>query len=61
MKKAVLITGSDGLIGSESAYFFSKLDYKIIGIDWPKNSSITISCGSSFLKFFRQDLIAKKE
>lgn len=44
MKKAVLITGSDGLIGSESAYFFSKLDYKIIGID-----------NNSRKKFFGED------
>tara|TARA_B100001564_G_C20661363_1_gene681687 strand:- start:834 stop:1922 length:1089 start_codon:yes stop_codon:yes gene_type:complete len=31
--KCVLITGSDGLVGSESAYYFSNLGYKIIGID----------------------------
>ena len=30
MKKAILITGSDGLIGSESAYFFNKLGYKLV-------------------------------
>jgi len=29
----VLITGSAGLIGSESARFFSKKDFKIVGID----------------------------
>ncbi len=44
MKKAVLITGSDGLIGSESAYFFNKLGYKIIGID-----------NNSRKKFFGED------
>tara|TARA_B000000532_G_C18870153_1_gene408077 strand:- start:876 stop:1943 length:1068 start_codon:yes stop_codon:yes gene_type:complete len=32
-KKYVLITGSDGLVGSESVLFFSKLGYSIIGID----------------------------
>ena len=31
--KCVLITGSDGLVGSESAYYFSDLGYKILGID----------------------------
>ena len=31
--KCVLITGSDGLVGSESAYYFSDLGYKIVGID----------------------------
>ena len=29
----IMITGSDGLVGSESSYFFSSLGYKIIGID----------------------------
>ena len=29
----VLITGSAGLIGSESVKFFSKKGYKVIGID----------------------------
>ena len=32
-KKYVLITGSDGLVGSESVLFFSKLGYSIIGVD----------------------------
>lgn len=32
-KKTVLITGSAGLIGSEAVRFFSKLGFKIIGID----------------------------
>ena len=31
--KYVLITGCDGLIGSEAAKFFSKKNYKILGID----------------------------
>lgn len=31
--KYVLITGSDGLVGSESVRYFSSLGYKIIGID----------------------------
>ena len=34
--KFVLITGSDGLVGSESVNYFSKLGYSILGID--KNS-----------------------
>ena len=29
----VLITGSSGLIGSESAFFFLKKGFKVIGID----------------------------
>ena len=29
----VLITGSNGLVGSESAIFFIKKGFKIIGID----------------------------
>ena len=32
-KKVALITGSDGLVGSESVRFFSKLGFEIIGID----------------------------
>ena len=32
-KKTVLITGSDGLIGSEAVEFYSKKGYTIIGID----------------------------
>ncbi len=32
-KKYVLITGSDGLIGSESVKFFSRKGYSILGID----------------------------
>ena len=31
--KYVLITGSDGLVGSEAVLHFSKLGYKILGID----------------------------
>ena len=31
--KIALITGSCGLVGSESATFFSKKGFKIIGID----------------------------
>ena len=31
--KTVIITGSTGLVGSESAYFFHKKGYRIIGID----------------------------
>jgi len=31
--KVALITGSCGLVGSESAIFFSKKDFKIVGID----------------------------
>ena len=29
----VLITGSNGLVGSESSYFFLKKGYQVIGID----------------------------
>ena len=43
-KKYVLITGSDGLVGSESAIFFSNIGYSIIGID-----------NNSRAKFFGQD------
>ena len=32
-KKYALITGSDGLVGSESVRFFSKLGFEIIGVD----------------------------
>ena len=32
-KKIAIITGSDGLVGSESVKYFSKLGFKIIGID----------------------------
>ena len=32
-KKYVLITGSDGLVGSECVEFFSNLGYPIIGVD----------------------------
>ena len=32
-KKYALITGSDGLVGSESVRYFSKLGFEIIGID----------------------------
>jgi CDP-paratose 2-epimerase len=28
-----LITGSNGLVGSESAYFFAKKGFDIVGID----------------------------
>ena len=31
--KVALITGSCGLVGSESAVFFSKKGFKIVGID----------------------------
>ena len=31
--KTVIITGSTGLVGSESAYFFHKKGYRVIGID----------------------------
>ena len=31
--KVALITGSCGLVGSESSIFFSKKNFKIIGID----------------------------
>lgn len=31
--KTVIITGSAGLVGSESAYFFHKKGYRVIGID----------------------------
>lgn len=33
MKKIVLITGSSGLVGSESSFFFLSKGFKIIGID----------------------------
>lgn len=33
MKKKILITGSAGLIGSESVKFFCEKDYEVIGID----------------------------
>lgn len=33
MKKKILITGSGGLIGSESVRFFSQKDFEIFGID----------------------------
>ena len=29
----VLITGSNGLVGSEASFFFLKKGYKVIGID----------------------------
>ena len=32
-KKSILITGSDGLIGSEAVKFYSLKGYSIIGID----------------------------
>ena len=31
--KTVIITGSCGLVGSESAFFFSKKGFRIVGID----------------------------
>ena len=31
--KLALITGSCGLVGSESSFFFSKKNFKILGID----------------------------
>ena len=40
-KKYVLITGSDGLIGSESVKFFSNKGYHILGID--NNSRMKMS------------------
>ena len=33
MKKYILITGSDGLIGSECVEFFSQLGFSILGLD----------------------------
>ena len=42
--KYVLVTGSDGLVGSESVRYFSKLGFKIIGID-----------NNSRKKFFGED------
>lgn len=33
MAKKILVTGSGGLIGSESVKFFAKLDFEVIGID----------------------------
>ena len=32
-KKIVLVTGSDGLVGSESVKFFSKKGFFVVGID----------------------------
>ncbi len=32
-KKIVLVTGSDGLVGSESVKFFSKKGFYVVGID----------------------------
>ena len=32
-EKYAIITGSDGLVGSESVRYFSNLGFKIIGID----------------------------
>ena len=29
----VLVTGSNGLVGSEASFFFLKKGYKVIGID----------------------------
>ena len=31
--KTVIITGSCGLVGSESVYFFSKKGFQVVGID----------------------------
>ena len=42
--KYVLITGSDGLVGSESVKYFSKLGFNILGID-----------NNSRKKFFGED------
>lgn len=38
MKKTILITGSTGLVGSETAKFFLKKNFKVIGIDNNKRS-----------------------
>ena len=32
-KKIVLVTGSDGLVGSESVRYFSHKGFKVVGID----------------------------
>jgi nucleoside-diphosphate-sugar epimerase len=42
--KYVLITGSDGLVGSDAVIHFSNLGYKILGID-----------NNSRMKFFGQE------
>ena len=38
MKKIILITGSSGLVGSETTKFFLKKNFKVIGIDNDKRS-----------------------
>lgn len=55
-KKYILITGSDGLIGSESALLFSKLGYSIIGID---NNSRKKFFGNDASVLKRRDYLKK--
>ena len=43
-EKYAIVTGSDGLVGSESVKYFSKLGFKVIGID-----------NNSRKKFFGED------
>ena len=47
MKKVIVITGSLGLVGMETSIFFSKKNYKVIGID---NNMRNYFFGSSVLK-----------
>lgn len=52
-KKYALITGSDGLVGSESVRYFSKLGFEIIGID---NNSRKSNFLAKKLQFYRIDI-----
>ena len=47
MKKVIVITGSLGLVGMETSIFFSKKNYKVIGID---NNMRNYFFGKSVLK-----------
>ena len=55
----VLITGSNGLVGSESSFFFLKKGYKVIGIDnltSGKKINIIHNFKNRNFKFFKKDL-----
>ena len=57
MQKVVLITGSAGLIGSESVRFFSRKGFDIVGID---NDSRSYFFGPSASTNWNRKLLEKK-
>ena len=47
--KYALVTGSSGLVGSETSLFFSKKKFKILGIDNINELAIKFGFGNTYL------------